>query len=171
MVSKAIGFGRSKSSYLSRSPFPYFNHVLRSFSGNEDSEQTSNDPMGEEEDIDVELPPPDVQSFLLHLYFAYVHPFFPAIHKQDFLHNYSAMCVCRDCTSVLLMRMASVIKRAQCTTATPDTTTLQDAATLYVRDCCQILGQASRPSSARRSLCGGWAKLRSGRPSPSRLAL
>ncbi|KAI1788821.1 fungal-specific transcription factor domain-containing protein [Ganoderma leucocontextum] len=65
------------------------NRIWR-FSQNGDSEQPSYDAMREEEEIDVELPPPDVQSFLLQLYFAYVHPFFPIIHKQDFLHNYRA---------------------------------------------------------------------------------
>ena len=107
--------------------------------------------MREEEDIGVELPPPDVQSFLLHLYFAYVHPFFPIIHKQDFLHCYSAMCVRLGCDAALLMRMAFVMKRSQCTTAAPDAgvhepppdaTTLQDVVALDVRYCCEIFESA-----------------------------
>lgn len=104
--------------------------------------------MREEEDIDVELPSPDAQSFLLHLYFAYVHPFFPIIHKQDFLHNYNAMCVYPYCNPAVLMRIAFVIKRSQSTTAAPDTdvhepppyaATVQDVTTVYVRNRCKIL--------------------------------
>lgn len=122
---------------------------FRRFSGNGDSEQTSYDAMGEEEDIDAELPPPDVQSFLLHLYFAYVHPFFPIIHKQDFLQSYSAMCVHPSCNPALLMPTVSVIKRPQCATCAPgaevhepplDAATLQDVVALHVCDCCKILG-------------------------------
>ena len=130
--------------FLSQSHF-------RRFSGNGDSEQTSYDAIREEEDISVELPPPDVQSFLLHLYFTYVHPFFPVIHKQDFLHSYSAMCVRLGCNLALLMQMAFVMKRPQCATGTPDAdileppshaTTLQDVVALHVRHRCQVFGSA-----------------------------
>lgn len=135
-----------------------------SFSGNEDSEQTSNDPMGEEEDIDVELPPPDVQSFLLHLYFAYVHPFFPAIHKQDFLHNYSAIehsvppphQIQRPCKMLLLSMFAIAARysdRPQDHQA-PDGRYVV-AGQNYAQDAHRLLGrkyQNSRPSTCQALL-------------------
>ncbi|KAJ7170147.1 fungal-specific transcription factor domain-containing protein [Mycena filopes] len=42
-----------------------------------------------EEDITIELPPAHVQEHLLQLYFTYVHPVFPAIHKTRFLTEYN----------------------------------------------------------------------------------
>ena len=139
--------------------------------------------MREEEDIDAELPPPDAQSFLLHLYFAYVHPFFPIIHKQDFLHSYNATCVCHGYNPAsnltLLIPMVSVIKRPQCTTCasgadvhepSSHAATLQDVVALYVRSCCKILGATGGPPSARRSLCDSWTAVCSRCPSLSRLA-
>ncbi|KAF7311124.1 Zn(2)-C6 fungal-type domain-containing protein [Mycena chlorophos] len=43
----------------------------------------------QEEDLDIELPPQHVQEHLLQLYFAYVHPIFPLIHKTRFLTEYN----------------------------------------------------------------------------------
>ncbi|TBU34755.1 fungal-specific transcription factor domain-containing protein [Dichomitus squalens] len=57
------------------------------FTGSENPQQ---DPLHEEDDVEVEMPSPETQKYLLELYFAYVHPFFPVIHKQDFLQNYHA---------------------------------------------------------------------------------
>ncbi|KAH8099263.1 fungal-specific transcription factor domain-containing protein [Cristinia sonorae] len=37
----------------------------------------------------IALPPPDVQDHLMSLYFTYVHPFFPVIHKSSFLALYN----------------------------------------------------------------------------------
>lgn len=48
------------------------------------------DPTQEEEDASVQLPSRDLQAHLLRLYFTYVHPFFPVVHKQDFLHHYNS---------------------------------------------------------------------------------
>ncbi|KAI0962057.1 hypothetical protein AcV7_000982 [Taiwanofungus camphoratus] len=45
-----------------------------------------------EDDAGVVLPPPEVQSYLVALYFTYVHPFFPLVHKPHFLANFP-MCV------------------------------------------------------------------------------
>jgi hypothetical protein len=42
-----------------------------------------------EEDMDVELPPAPVQEHLLQLYFTYIHPVFPVIHKTRFLTEYN----------------------------------------------------------------------------------
>lgn len=42
-----------------------------------------------EEDLDIELPPPQVQEHLLQLYFTYIHPGFPLIHKTRFLNEYN----------------------------------------------------------------------------------
>ncbi|KAI6047865.1 fungal-specific transcription factor domain-containing protein [Pisolithus marmoratus] len=44
---------------------------------------------GPENDIDVKLPPPTVQDQLVNLYFSYVHPMFPVIHKGRFLREWS----------------------------------------------------------------------------------
>ncbi|CDO75511.1 hypothetical protein BN946_scf184935.g47 [Trametes cinnabarina] len=60
------------------------------FSAHVDPELPERDPTAEEEDVDVNMPPPDLQNHLLQLYFTYVHPFFPVVHKQDFLYHYNA---------------------------------------------------------------------------------
>lgn len=39
-------------------------------------------------EMDVRLPPWDVQDRLLELYFTYIHPVFPVIHKSRFLSEY-----------------------------------------------------------------------------------
>ncbi|TFK94392.1 hypothetical protein K466DRAFT_476476 [Polyporus arcularius HHB13444] len=51
----------------------------------------SHDLTEEEEDVEVQLPPPEMRNYLLQLYFTYVHPFFPVVHKQDFLKHYHAL--------------------------------------------------------------------------------
>lgn len=53
-------------------------------------EVSSHDPTQEEEDASVQLPSRDMQAHLLRLYFTYVHPFFPVVHKQDFLYHYNS---------------------------------------------------------------------------------
>ncbi|KAI0756844.1 fungal-specific transcription factor domain-containing protein [Daedaleopsis nitida] len=60
------------------------------FMANVDPESTTYD-LAEEESVAVDMPSPEMQTYLLHLYFTYVHPFFPVIHKQDFLHHYNAL--------------------------------------------------------------------------------
>ncbi len=60
---------------------------------NVDPEVPSHDLTEEEEDVEVQLPPPEMRNYLLQLYFTYVHPFFPVVHKQDFLNHYHALCV------------------------------------------------------------------------------
>ncbi|KAH9944251.1 fungal-specific transcription factor domain-containing protein [Epithele typhae] len=66
------------------------NRIWR-FMANVDPESPSHDLINEEEDVEVDMPAPDVQRYLLELYFTYVHPFFPVIHKQDFLYQYGAL--------------------------------------------------------------------------------
>ncbi len=46
-----------------------------------------------EENVDVAMPPLDVQRHLLDLYFVYVHPVFPVIHKSLFWKDYEATYV------------------------------------------------------------------------------
>jgi len=46
-----------------------------------------------ERDADVELPPQGVQEHLLDLYFTYVHPFLPIIHKQSFMEAFKKRSV------------------------------------------------------------------------------
>jgi hypothetical protein len=41
-----------------------------------------------EENVDVAMPPLDVQRHLLDLYFIYVHPVFPVVHKALFWKDY-----------------------------------------------------------------------------------
>ncbi|OSD03232.1 hypothetical protein PYCCODRAFT_1388765 [Trametes coccinea BRFM310] len=60
------------------------------FSAHIDPELSFDDPTAEEEDVNVQMPPPDMQNHLLQLYFTYVHPFYPVVHKQDFLYHYNA---------------------------------------------------------------------------------
>lgn len=44
----------------------------------------------QEDDIVVELPPIHIQDHLIDLYFTYIHPVFPVIHKNRFLSEYKA---------------------------------------------------------------------------------
>ncbi|KIK70628.1 hypothetical protein GYMLUDRAFT_209950 [Collybiopsis luxurians FD-317 M1] len=44
----------------------------------------------QEEDVEVELPPMHIQDRLIELYFTYIHPVFPVIHKGRFLSEYEA---------------------------------------------------------------------------------
>ncbi len=37
------------------------------------------------------LPPLRVQEYLLCVYFAFVHPFFPVIHKQQFIEEFEQL--------------------------------------------------------------------------------
>lgn len=46
-----------------------------------------------EENVDVAMPPLDVQRHLLDLYFIYVHPVFPVVHKALFWKDYEAAWV------------------------------------------------------------------------------
>lgn len=43
-----------------------------------------------EEDFDIQLPPIHVQEHLIELYFTYIHPAFPVVHKSRFLRDYQA---------------------------------------------------------------------------------
>jgi hypothetical protein len=40
------------------------------------------------DEVEVQLPPPEVQDVLIDLYFTYVHPTFPIIYKSRFLSEY-----------------------------------------------------------------------------------
>ncbi len=42
----------------------------------------------EEADVDVQLPPTHIQDHLIELYFVYIHPVYPVIHKARFLADY-----------------------------------------------------------------------------------
>lgn len=48
--------------------------------------------LAQEEDVDVQLPPVEVQDRLIALYFTYVHPVFPVIHKAHFMTEYNSKC-------------------------------------------------------------------------------
>lgn len=47
----------------------------------------------DEEDIEIHLPSQNDQDILIQLYFIYVHPAFPIIHKERFLTEYEARFV------------------------------------------------------------------------------
>jgi hypothetical protein len=44
----------------------------------------------QEDDLHIDLPPSDVQDHLLDLYFTYLHPVIPVVHKANFLAEYNA---------------------------------------------------------------------------------
>lgn len=46
-----------------------------------------------EDDVDVELPSFEEQERLLNLYFTYVHPVFPVVHKAQFMETFNARYV------------------------------------------------------------------------------
>ncbi|OBZ79157.1 Nitrogen assimilation transcription factor nirA [Grifola frondosa] len=68
------------------------------------------DPSNEEGNQDIQLPHPQVQIHLLELYFTYIHPMYPVIHKQDFLANYDAMTNSSR-SSVSLGKSSSSVER------------------------------------------------------------
>lgn len=43
-----------------------------------------------EEDVDVTMPPIELQDRFVALYFTNVHPVFPVIHKAQFMAEYNA---------------------------------------------------------------------------------
>jgi hypothetical protein len=46
-----------------------------------------------ENDLKVQLPPAEIQDHLIDLYFTYVHPVIPVVHKAHFMAEYQARCV------------------------------------------------------------------------------
>ncbi|THH33158.1 hypothetical protein EUX98_g1067 [Antrodiella citrinella] len=57
--------------------------------------------------IPIHWPPSVVQDHLIHLYFTYVHPFYPVVHKSSFLGLYNArkfMYVAYDKSSTLFLK-------------------------------------------------------------------
>ncbi|KAG9222442.1 hypothetical protein CCMSSC00406_0002777 [Pleurotus cornucopiae] len=50
--------------------------------------QNANLYFGHEEDVDVRLPPIEVQDRLIELYFTYIHPLFPVLHRIRFMEEY-----------------------------------------------------------------------------------
>lgn len=76
------------------SSWPFIHLYCRKFSAAHiDPEIADQDPTAEEEDVEVRMPSPEMQYHLLQLYFTYVHPFFPVVHKQDFLYHYNSLYV------------------------------------------------------------------------------
>jgi len=53
-----------------------------------------------EENVDVAMPPLDMQRHLLDLYFIYVHPVFPVVHKSLFWKDYEITWVQRSLTDL-----------------------------------------------------------------------
>lgn len=45
----------------------------------------------QEKPEDVKMPPMDLQEHLVDLYFTYMHPIFPVIHKEQFLLEWATM--------------------------------------------------------------------------------
>ncbi|RPD55889.1 hypothetical protein L227DRAFT_603343 [Lentinus tigrinus ALCF2SS1-6] len=66
-------------------------HRIWKFMHNVDPEVPGHDLTEEEEDVEVQMPPREMRNYLLQLYFTYVHPFFPVVHKQDFLYHYNSL--------------------------------------------------------------------------------
>jgi hypothetical protein len=50
----------------------------------------------DEDSIEVPFPTQDEQDILIHLYFTYVHPTFPILHKTHFLEEYERRFVDLD---------------------------------------------------------------------------
>jgi hypothetical protein len=46
-----------------------------------------------EEDLDIRMPPLGEQDLLVQLYFIYIHPTYPIIHKDSFLEEYQEQYV------------------------------------------------------------------------------
>ena len=65
-----------------------FDYVIRKFHmpRSESMDELESSSLAEREHI--ALPPLATQEHLINLYFAYVHPFFPVVHKRRFLEEF-----------------------------------------------------------------------------------
>jgi len=53
------------------------------------SAKTNKIPVPRDEGVSIDLPPLAMQDHLVDLYFTYVHPVFPVIHKGRFIREYN----------------------------------------------------------------------------------
>ncbi|KAI0375162.1 hypothetical protein BV20DRAFT_985517 [Pilatotrama ljubarskyi] len=128
-----------------------------------DPEAMSEDPLNEEEDVIVQLPDSDMQNHLLQLYFTYVHPFFPVIHKQDFLYQYNHFTqlrrhpMQRPCKMLLLSMFAIAARYSHRPEDHPSQpgSHISRAGQQYAEDAHKLLDrkyQTSRPSTCQALL-------------------
>ncbi|KAI0669742.1 fungal-specific transcription factor domain-containing protein [Trametes maxima] len=116
-------------------------------------EMDARDSINEEEDVEVNLPAQDTQNHLLQLYFTYVHPFFPIVHKQDFLYHYHAL----PCKLLLLAMFAIAARysdRPEDHPGQPDSD-VSRAGQQFAEDAHKLLDrkyQTSRPSTCQALL-------------------
>ncbi|KAJ8523288.1 hypothetical protein ONZ45_g253 [Pleurotus djamor] len=68
-----------------------------------------------EEDVDVKLPPIEVQDQLVELYFTYIHPLFPILHRQRFMEEYNAKhhCLQLDASLMLCLDIVAFLKHLE----------------------------------------------------------
>ncbi|KAJ7786593.1 fungal-specific transcription factor domain-containing protein [Mycena metata] len=128
-----------------------------------------------EEDIAIELPPAHVQEHLLQLYFTYIHPVFPVLHKTRFSTEYNASSPTQSpadngpktkpepaqkFSSLLLMAMFAIAARfSDQDTPLPPKGKMWEAGGKYFNTAQSILAKVmhrSRPSTCQALLLLGY---------------
>ncbi|KAJ7675340.1 fungal-specific transcription factor domain-containing protein [Mycena rosella] len=127
-----------------------------------------------EENLDIELPQPQVQEHLLQLYFTYIHPVFPLIHKTRFLTEYNTSPIhsphgpgsttkpepAQKFSPLLLLAMFSISARfSDQDTPLPPKGKMWEAGASYFNLAKRILGKVmhrSRPSTCQTLLLLGY---------------
>ncbi|KAH9044579.1 fungal-specific transcription factor domain-containing protein [Lactarius pseudohatsudake] len=96
-----------------------------------------------EENVDVTMPPPDVQRHLLSLYFVYVHPVFPVVHKSLFWKDYEVTSTRErpHISNLLLLSMFAVAARYEQAEAPLDSGNLWEAGLDYMVQAREVLNR------------------------------
>ncbi|KAJ7103261.1 fungal-specific transcription factor domain-containing protein [Mycena belliarum] len=128
----------------------------------------------QEEDMEIELPPPQIQEHLLQLYFTYIHPAFPVIHKSHFFseynrrhasppHGYSPTpkpeCAQQSSPLLLLSMFAISARFSDQDTPLPPKGKMWEAGATYFQLATKILAKVmhrSRPSTCQTLLLLGY---------------
>ncbi|KAI0778344.1 fungal-specific transcription factor domain-containing protein [Trametes elegans] len=133
------------------------NRIWKFSAAHIDPEIADQDPTAEEEEVEVRMPSPEMQYHLLQLYFTYVHPFFPVVHKQDFLYHYNSLYVLPYFFMLLLSMFAIAARYSNRPEDHPGSsgTNVSRAGQQYAEDAHKLLDrkyQTSRPSTCQALL-------------------
>ncbi|KAF8260725.1 fungal-specific transcription factor domain-containing protein [Lactarius quietus] len=96
-----------------------------------------------EENVDVTMPSLDSQRHLLNLYFVYVHPVFPVVHKSLFWKDYEETTTHErpHFSNLLLLSMFAVAARYDQAEAPPDSGNLWEAGLDYMVQAREVLNR------------------------------
>ncbi|KAF8874834.1 fungal-specific transcription factor domain-containing protein, partial [Infundibulicybe gibba] len=125
----------------------------------------------EEDEFVSRLPPPELQDHLLNLYFTYVHPSFPIIHKRSFFETFRLVPKApfnrrrRRVPTLLLLAMYALAARYADNTSNPpptDGSMMWEAGDDYLNSAKNILDityASSRPSTCQALLLMGYREV------------